>query len=339
MALILGIETSCDETAAAVVQDGSSIRSNIVSSQAVHADFGGVVPELAARAHVRNIVPVARAALGAAGVGWRDLDAIAVTQGPGLVGALLVGFTFAKSAGFALGVPVLGVHHIEAHLFATRLLAPAAPLEFLALVVSGGHTELIDVAGPGRYELLGETIDDAAGEAFDKVAKMAGLPYPGGAHVDRLARSGDPRAFDLPRSRLDRGSLDFSFSGIKTAVKYLLRDRPELREPPRLHDLLASFQAAVVDVLVEKAMVAVRRTRRPRIALVGGVAANSLLRERLAAAARAEGIELVVPPPVLCTDNAAMVAAVGEHLLAAGERLALDAAPAAILPITGAPRG
>jgi N6-L-threonylcarbamoyladenine synthase len=262
-----------------------------------------------------------------------DVDAVAVTQGPGLVGALLVGVSFAKALGFARGLPVLPVHHIEAHLFATRLVDDPGPLEFLALVVSGGHTELIDVAAPRRYRLIGETIDDAAGEAFDKVAKMVGLPYPGGAHVDRIARDGDPRAFALPRSRLERGSLDFSFSGVKTAVKYLLRDRPELRERERLPDLLASFQASVVDVLVEKTMEAARRTGRARIALVGGVAANSCLRESLAEAAAREGRQLVVPPPRLCTDNAAMVAAVGAHLHAGGGAAALDLTPAAILPL------
>lgn len=336
MPLVLGVETSCDETSAAVVRDGTQILSNIVSSQAVHSDFGGVVPELAARAHLRNIVPVVRAALGSARRELGDIDAIAVTQGPGLVGALLVGLTFAKALGFARRIPVVPVHHIEAHLFATRLVPEPPPLDFLALVVSGGHTELIDVAGPRRYELLGETIDDAAGEAFDKVAKMVGLPYPGGAHVDRLARTGDPRAFDFPRSLLERGSLDFSFSGIKTSVKYLLRDRPELREPGNLPDLLASFQAAVVDVLVAKTIAAARRRRRARVALVGGVAANSQLRARLAAAAEREGIALSVPPPALCTDNAAMVAAAGDFRFGAGERLPLDAAPSAILPLPSA---
>ncbi|MFN0149910.1 MAG: tRNA (adenosine(37)-N6)-threonylcarbamoyltransferase complex transferase subunit TsaD [bacterium] len=336
MALILGIETSCDETSAAIVRDGTQILSNIVSSQAVHSDFGGVVPELAARAHLRNIVPVVRAALGTARCELRDVDAIAVTQGPGLVGALLVGLTFAKALGFARKLPVVPVHHIEAHLFATRLVPDAPPLDFLALVVSGGHTELIDVAGPRRYEMLGETIDDAAGEAFDKVAKMAGLPYPGGAHVDRLARTGNPRAFDFPRSLLARGSHDFSFSGIKTSVKYLLRDRPELLAPEHLPHLLASFQAAVVDVLVTKTIAAARGRRRVRVALVGGVAANSLLRERLAAAAAREGIALCVPPPSLCTDNAAMVAAAGDDRYLAGDRLPLDAAPSAILPLPSA---
>jgi N6-L-threonylcarbamoyladenine synthase len=333
MALVLGIETSCDETSAAIVADGTRIRSNVVSSQAVHRDFGGVVPELAARAHVRNLLPVLRAALRGAGVSLGDVDAIAVTAGPGLVGALLVGVSFAKSVAFARGLPLLAVHHIEAHLFATRLLDPPAALDFLALVVSGGHTELIQVDGPRRYRLLGETIDDAAGEAFDKVAKLVGLPYPGGAEVDRLARSGDPRAFDLPRSRLAPGSLDFSFSGLKTAVKYLLRDRPELIDSKHLPDLLASFQAAAVDVLVEKTMAAARRSGKRRVALVGGVAANSSLRERLAAAAAREGIELVVPPPALCTDNAAMVAAVGEHLLRIGATAPLDLTPRAILPL------
>ena len=333
MALVLGIETSCDETSAAVVDRGTRILSNVVSSQAVHRDFGGVVPELAARAHVRNLLPVLRAALRGAGISLEDVDAIAVTAGPGLVGALLVGVSFAKSVAFARGLPLLAVHHIEAHLFATRLLDPPAALDFLALVVSGGHTELIQVDGPRRYRLLGETIDDAAGEAFDKVAKLVGLPYPGGAEVDRLARRGDPSAFDLPRSRLARGSLDFSFSGVKTAVKYLLRDRPELLVEERLPDLLASFQAAVVDVLVEKTIAAARRSGKSRVALVGGVAANSSLRERLAAAAALHGIALVVPPPVLCTDNAAMVAAVGDHLLGIGAVAPLDLTPQAILPL------
>ncbi len=332
MALILGIETSCDETSAALVDGGTRIRSNVVSSQPVHADFGGVVPELAARAHVRNLAPVVRAALRDAGATLADVDAIAVTRGPGLVGALLVGVSFAKALAYARGVRCIPVHHIEAHLFATRLLDPPAPLQFLALVVSGGHTELIDVAGPGRYRLLGETIDDAAGEAFDKVAKMCGLPYPGGAEVDRLARSG-AATIDLPRSWLAPQSLDFSFSGIKTAVKYLLRDRPELLAPARLPDLLASFQAAVVDVLVAKTMSAARGAGRRRIALVGGVAANSALRARLRAEAAREGFECVVPPPALCTDNAAMVAAVGEFRFASGESGALDFAPRADLPL------
>jgi N6-L-threonylcarbamoyladenine synthase len=326
--LVLGVETSCDETAAAVVEDGCRVRANVVASQiATHAQYGGVVPEVASRQHVATIVPVIECAIAEAGVQFGDLDAIAVTAGPGLVGALLVGVETAKALAFALGKPLVAVNHLGGHLAAAFLehAPPHAPPTYphLALLVSGGHTALIRIDAPGGTRLLGATRDDAAGEAFDKVGKMLGLGYPGGVAIDKLAASGDPRAVALPRALPGRDDLDFSFSGLKTAVATLLARR----EPPRdqeLNDFCASFQAAVVDVLVRKSRRAREREGLSALVVCGGVAANRGLRAALAVAAAEDGFALHIPPPKYCTDNAAMIAAAGTQLLARGARAGLD---------------
>jgi N6-L-threonylcarbamoyladenine synthase len=327
--LVLGVETSCDETAAAVVEDGLRVRADVVASQIlVHAPYGGVVPEVASRQHVATIVPVIRRAVADAGITLAALDGIAVTAGPGLVGALLVGVETAKALGYALGKPVVGVNHLAGHLAAVFLEHPSLPAgpppyPHLALLVSGGHTALIRVEGAGATRLLGTTRDDAAGEAFDKVGKMLGLGYPGGVAIDRLAATGDPTAVALPRPLPGRDDIDFSFSGLKTAVATLLSDRA----PPAgeaLADLCASFQAAVVDVLVRKSRRALAREGLGHLVVCGGVAANRGLRAALAAAAGEDGFQLYIPPPSRCTDNAAMIAAAGAQLLARGVRAPLD---------------
>lgn len=327
-ARVLALESSCDETAAAVVE-GSMVRSSVVRSQVeVHRRFGGVVPELASRHHLGAVVPVVDEALERAGVDLSMLDAIAVTEGPGLVGALLVGVQMARGLAAARGLPLFGVHHMEGHLLSaflgddTREARPFCP--HVALLVSGGHTELVDVAGLGRYRMLGATRDDAAGEAYDKVAKLLGLGYPGGPVIDRLAAEGDPTAVALPRAMADHKGLDFSFSGLKTAVRVHV-DRggmPDSRQA--LADLCASFQAAVVDVLVLKARRAVQRTGRARLHIVGGVAANRGLREAAAAAAEADGFVFEAVPLRYCGDNAAMIGAAAAARLAAGVTPAVD---------------
>jgi len=326
--LVLGVETSCDETAAAIVEDGRRVRADTVASQIlVHAPYGGVVPEVASRQHVATIVPVIRRAAADAGVALRDLDGIAVTCGPGLVGALLVGVETAKALGYALGKPVVGVNHLAGHLAAVFLEDPSLPepppYPHLALLVSGGHTALIRVDGPGATRLLGNTRDDAAGEAFDKVGKMLGLGYPGGVVIDRLAATGNPRAVALPRALPGRDDIDFSFSGLKTAVSTLLGGRAA-PEGEALADLCASFQAAVVDVLVRKSRRALVREGLGHLVVCGGVAANRGLRAALAASTAARGVQLFIPPPLRCTDNAAMIAAAGSQLLARGLRAPLD---------------
>ena len=326
-ARVLAIESSCDETAAAVVE-GSWVRASVVASQvAVHAPFGGIVPELASRHHLAAIVPVIESALEEAGFGGpdglRELDALAVTEGPGLVGALLIGVQVARGLAAATGLPLYGVHHMEGHVFSAFLgdpELPAADFEpHLALLVSGGHTELCAVDGVGRYRILGSTRDDAVGEAFDKVAKLLGLPYPGGPVIDRLAAEGDPAALALPRAMLsDPSSLEFSFSGLKTAVLVHL----EMAGPPSsrqaLADLCASFQAAVVDVLVAKVRRARARIGARRVHVVGGVSANRALRAALTAAAAADGFTFVAPPLRYCGDNAAMIGAAAAARIAAG---------------------
>ena len=306
---VLGIETSCDETAASVVDHGTSIASSVVSSQIdLHARYGGVVPELAGRAHVELLTPVLSDALGAAGSdpSGTGIDAIAVTYGPGLIGSLLVGVAEAKALALAWDVPVVGVNHLEAHLFASLLEQPDLGWPLVVLLVSGGHTLLIEVTAPGRYRLLGGTIDDAAGEAFDKVARFLGLGYPGGPAIDAVADDGDPEAFAFPRAFLGEG-YDFSFSGLKTSVVNAVRKHPGAAT----EDVAASFRAAVVDVLVAKARRAADDVGATALCLAGGVAANSLLRRRVESACAEDGIGAFLPSRALCTDNAAMVAAAG----------------------------
>ncbi len=321
--LILGIETSCDETSAAVVADGQTILSNVIASQVdVHKRFGGVVPEVASRRHVENITLTIEEALTQAGKTLDDIDVIAVTYGPGLVGALLVGIAAAKAIAFARGIPLIGVHHIAGHIYANRLVTE---LEFplVALVVSGGHTELVLMKQHGHFDILGETRDDAAGEAYDKVARALCLPYPGGPHIDRLAHEGEP-VIPLPRAWLEPDSYDFSFSGLKSAVLNTLHNAEQRGETIDPANLAASFQASVVEVLVEKTIRAAKANRVRQLLLAGGVAANRGLREALSARCAAEGIPLVIPPLSLCTDNAAMIAAAGYISYCNGQFADLD---------------
>jgi N6-L-threonylcarbamoyladenine synthase len=326
--LVLGLESSCDETAAAVVESGRRVRSNVISSQVlVHAEYGGVVPEVASRQHLATVVKVVRQALHDAAVRPQDLDGVAATCGPGLVGPLLVGLELGKAMAYALGKPVVGVNHLNGHLAAVYLEheknPPPPPYPHVALLVSGGHTTLFRVESQAKTALLGATRDDAAGEAFDKVAKLLGLGYPGGVRIDRLAAEGDAQAIRLPRALPGRDDLDFSFSGLKTAVATRLAGAPSLAGAA-LADFCASFQAAVVDVLVRKARRALAREGLRDLVVCGGVAANRGLRQALAAAAAEDGFSLYVPAPVLCTDNAAMIALAGTWAIERGERGALD---------------
>jgi N6-L-threonylcarbamoyladenine synthase len=336
LSLVLGIETSCDETAAAVVEDGRRILSSVVSSQAaVHAPYGGVVPELASRHHVENIVPVIESAIRDSGASFPDVTAVAVTQGPGLVGSLLVGIQAAKGIALVHGKPLVPVHHVAGHVEAVFLAHGDLPLPALALVVSGGHTSLYDVPEEGLHRLIGRTRDDAAGEAFDKVAKLLGLGYPGGPAIDRLAEGANDEAVEFTVARIKDGRADFSFSGIKTAVLLHVRREgiPPVSDPSdvpsRVCDLVASFQRVVVQSLV-RGLVKAARERRPRsLILTGGVAANSRLRREAERAARELGLPIFIPPLALTTDNAAMIAAAGFVSLRRGERgdLALNAEP------------
>lgn len=321
--IVLGIESSCDETAAAVVVDGRQVRSSVVASQtAVHHPYGGVVPELASRVHIEAIGPVVEQAMADAGLSPEAIDGVAVTRGPGLVGCLLVGFCFAKAWAYGRGLPWVGVDHLEGHLHAVLLAADAPPFPFVALLASGGHTGVYYMEGPRRYTLLGRTRDDAAGEAYDKVAKMLGLGYPGGAVIDDLAGRGDAERIVFTRPYLDKTQFDFSFSGLKTAVHRYIQTHPDTYRAEQA-DIAAGFQAAVVDVLVHKLLHAAAVHNCPRVVLAGGVAANSGLRARLAAEAAAAGIAAHIPPLSFCGDNAAMIAAAGYHHLQAGCRGAL----------------
>ncbi len=334
--LTLSIETSCDETAAAVVQDGRKILGNVISSQvAIHAEYGGVVPEIASRKHLEAVIPVISEALSQAGVTLDDIQGIVATKGPGLVGALLVGLSAAKGIAFVRNLPFVGVHHIEGHLLA-GFLERSAPFPFLALVVSGGHTHLYRVDGIGRYSQLGQTLDDAAGEAFDKTATLLGLGYPGGMVIDRLAGEGNPGRYSLPRPLLRDGSFNFSFSGLKTAVATLVRREGDgVKEGEPLRDLCASFQAAVTEVLVAKTAAALADQGISRLVVAGGVASNSGLRAGMAGLSRRSGVELFIPSPLLCTDNAAMIAVAGDFYLENGmtDDLTLDAVATWPLPM------
>lgn len=331
---ILGIETSCDETSAAVLVDGIHLKSNIIASQIeVHKKFGGVVPEIASRKHLENVNPVILEALSQAGITMHDLTAVAVTYGPGLVGALLVGVAAAKALAFSLDIPLIGVNHLEGHICANFLANPTLEFPLLCLVVSGGHSDLVYLAHRGAYKLLGRTRDDAAGEAFDKVARSMGLGYPGGPLVDKLAREGNPEAIKFPRAFLEEGSLDFSFSGLKSAVLNHLNRAKMLEQDINKADLAASFQRAVVEVLVDKTVAAAKQWGVKTIMTAGGVAANGELRRLLAERAGAAGCRVVFPPTVLCTDNAAMIACAGYYKFLRGDfaPLTLNATPSLAL--------
>jgi N6-L-threonylcarbamoyladenine synthase len=331
--LVLGIESSCDETAAAVVGDGTHILSNVVASQVgVHAPFGGVVPELASRHHLQNLLPVIQRALGEAGVRGQDLTGMAVTQGPGLLGALLVGFSWAKAVAWAWQCPLVGISHLEGHLCALNLAAEKPPLPHVALLVSGGHTSIYLAQSEDQRQELGRSRDDAAGEAFDKAAKMLGLGYPGGIEIERLAKQGRADAFNYPRPLIKDNTLDFSFSGLKTALWQFCQHNRDYN----LADVCASFQEAIVETLCVKLMAAVRQTGASHIALGGGVACNSRLRQAMRDLARENGLNLSLPAPELCTDNAAMIAAAGAIALRAGRRLGLSHDAFSRLPKGGA---
>ncbi|MBO9542186.1 tRNA (adenosine(37)-N6)-threonylcarbamoyltransferase complex transferase subunit TsaD [bacterium] len=333
MATILAVETSCDETSVAVVKDGAEVLSNIIASQIdLHQLYGGVVPEVASRAHMEAIGATLETALTEANVAWSDVDAVATTFGPGLQGALLVGLMAAKGAAWARGIPLVGVHHLAAHIWANKMAHPDLPLPFLCLLVSGGHTSLVRVDGPEQFTTLGETRDDAAGEAYDKTARLLGLGYPGGPVIDKLAKEGNPSAYDFPRAWLD-GAPDFSFSGLKTAVSRLLEKSNAAGMPISIPDVCASFQRAVVDVLVTKTIQAAEREGIEAIAVAGGVAANRELRERLSAEAEKRGWRFVAPPMSLCTDNAAMIAGLGYELFKRGRLSGMDLGAISRLPL------
>ncbi len=333
--LVLGVESSCDETGVALYDTGSGLLAHALHSQiAMHDEYGGVVPELASRDHIRRVLPLTRKVLGESGRSLSDIDGIAYTQGPGLAGALLVGAGMARALAYALGVPAVGVHHLEGHLLSPLLSDTPPKFPFVALLVSGGHTQLMLVSAVGRYDLLGETLDDAAGEAFDKTAQLLGLGYPGGPALSRLAATGDPSRFSLPRPMLHSGDFDFSFSGLKTAVLTLVR-KEGLQDAA---DIAAAFQAAAVDVLVGKSLAACRASGAVRLVVAGGVGANARLREHLTREAAASGIEVFYPRLEFCTDNGAMIAFAGaQRMRHAPDVLAFPVSPrwelAALRPV------
>ena len=322
---ILAIESSCDETAAAVVVNGRDVRSNVISSQIdLHTLYGGVVPEIASRKHIEKINQVIEEALKNAEMTLDDIDAIAVTYGPGLVGALLVGVAEAKAISFARNIPLIGVHHIEGHISANYIENKELEPPFLCLVVSGGHTHLVRVADYGQYEILGKTRDDAAGEAFDKVARAIGLGYPGGPKIEKAAREGNPAAIDFPRAKIADGVYDFSFSGLKSAVLNYLNGCRMKDVEINQADVAASFQEAVIDVLVERALLAIDEYKVDKFAIAGGVASNGALRKAMEEACAKKGVKFYHPSPILCTDNAAMIGAAGYYDYLAGKRAGLD---------------
>jgi len=329
---VLGIETSCDETGVAIYDSVGGLLAHALYSQiAIHAQYGGVVPELASRDHVRKTLPLIREVLETAGLATGAIDGVAYTAGPGLIGALLVGAALGRSLAWAWGVPAIGVHHMEGHLLAPLLEDPAPAFPFVALLVSGGHTQLVDVAGVGQYRILGESLDDAAGEAFDKTAKILGLPYPGGPELARLAERGDPRRFRFPRPMTDRPGLDFSFSGLKTfALNTLHNEIPGAADPAQTRaDIARAFEDAVVDTLVIKCRRALKASGHRRLILAGGVSANRRLRREMDSAIAAVGGETYYPRPALCTDNGAMIAYAGWQRLRAGQHEPLSFAPRA----------
>ena len=328
--VVLGIETSCDETSAAVVHDGKLL-SNITTVQLIHSEYGGVVPELASRAHLKLIVPIVDESLSRAGVTKGELNAISAVYGPGLIGSILVGLSFGKAMAMGLAIPFVGVNHMEGHIFSNLIEEPKPAFPFVNLTVSGGHTQLVLVKNPFDYSILGETIDDAAGEAFDKVAKMLNIGYPGGPSIDKYAASGNPKAIDFPRPYLDEGSFDFSFSGLKTSVLYYLKrskfDRTNSTQNSKLvADICASFQASVVDVLVRKLVSAAKKYSISNVAIAGGVSANTSLRRRAAEEAKNNGLRLFIPKFDYCTDNGAMIAMAGYHRMLDGAHSSFELA-------------
>jgi N6-L-threonylcarbamoyladenine synthase len=331
--LILGIDTSCDDTSASVVEDGTTILSNSISNQSeIHRKYGGIVPELASRRHIEMIWPVVDESLKTAGIQWKDLSGIAVCYGPGLIGSLLVGCSFAKALCYSTGIPLIAVNHLEGHVFSAFLEKNRLSFPFISLIVSGGHTCLYQIDDFGVYRELGRTRDDAAGEAYDKVSKLLGLGYPGGPVIDQLASRGNPKAIDFPRAYLP-DSLDFSFSGLKTAVLNFVKQQGVANMEQRKHDIAASFQAAVVDVLVRKTEWAIKKMCIGRVTLSGGVAANSELRKRMKEMGKEREAEISMPAVSLCTDNAAMIAAAGYYHLKKGDVAGLDLNPHAYLPL------
>lgn len=327
----LALETSCDETSAAVIQDGRQILSNIISTQVpIHRKFGGVVPEIASRQHIEYVMPIIKEALDTAHVSLQEIDHIGVTYGPGLVGALLVGVAAAKALSFALDKPLVGVNHMEGHIFANFLSHPELEPPFLALVVSGGHTQLVKIEGYNTFTLLGQTRDDAAGEAFDKIARVMGYPYPGGPQIDKLAKDGNPDAIAFPKALHEKHNFEFSFSGLKSAVLNYLHTQEQRKQPYDVHDVAASFQKTVVETLVEKTMDAAAYCDMNKIAVAGGVSANSALAAAMEQACAAHGYSFYRPEPVLCTDNGAMIGCRAYYMALEGHfaDLTLNAKPA-----------